>query len=65
MLVLTRKRGEKILIPKYGGTFVVLRVKGDAVRIGIEAPGDAAIYREEVAPGGEKRDPNSNDASQQ
>ena len=47
MLVVTRKTRERILI----GTDVVVtivRVRGDAVRVGIEAPKDVVVLREEV-----------------
>ncbi|MET0724850.1 MAG: carbon storage regulator CsrA [Leifsonia sp.] len=47
MLVLTRKIGERILI---GDDIIVtvLDVRGDNVRIGIEAPGSLRIQRDEV-----------------
>ena len=47
MLVLTRKLGEKILI---GDDIVVtvLDVRGDSVRIGIDAPRGVKIQRDEV-----------------
>lgn len=50
MLVLSRKLGEKILI---GDQIVVTVVKIDRnqIRLGIEAPADVAVYREEIAPG--------------
>ncbi len=49
MLVLSRKLGEKILI---GDSIVLTVVKIDRnqIRLGIEAPPDVAIYREEIAP---------------
>ncbi len=49
MLVLSRKLGEKIVI---GDNIVVTVVKIDRnqIRIGIEAPGDIPVYREEIAP---------------
>ena len=57
MLVLSRKLGEKILI---GDSIVLTVVKIDRnqIRLGIEAPSDVAIYREEIAPNraGEKRE---------
>ena len=48
MLVLSRKLNEKIII---NGNIVVTIVKVDRnqVRIGIEAPGDVPIYREEIS----------------
>lgn len=50
MLVLTRKRGQSIVIPSLGITLTVLRVDGPQVRLGIEAPREVRIYRQE-APG--------------
>ncbi|WP_434511438.1 carbon storage regulator CsrA [Desulfitobacterium sp. AusDCA] len=47
MLALTRKIGEKIMI----GDDIVLTVfdiKGDSVRLSIEAPKDIKIYRGEI-----------------
>lgn len=47
MLVLTRKPGESIIID--GRIIVkVVRLDGDAVRIGIEAPADVLIHRQEI-----------------
>jgi carbon storage regulator len=50
MLVLSRKLGEKIVI---NGDIVVTVVKIDRnqIRLGIEAPSDVPVYREEIAPG--------------
>ncbi|TFB59501.1 carbon storage regulator [Cryobacterium sp. TMT1-62] len=47
MLVLTRKQGEKILI---GDDIVitVLDVRGDSIRIGVDAPRGVRIQRDEV-----------------
>jgi len=47
MLVLTRKTGEKFYI---GDEIVitVLRTQGNQVRIGISAPKDVKVYREEI-----------------
>lgn len=47
MLILTRKRGETVLIGD-DVSVTVLGVKGQQVRIGIAAPDDVAIHREEV-----------------
>ncbi|MEN8720218.1 MAG: carbon storage regulator CsrA [Oceanococcaceae bacterium] len=47
MLILTRKRGETILIGD-NVTVTVLGVKGQQVRIGIDAPKDVNIHREEI-----------------
>lgn len=47
MLILTRKVGECIVI---GDTIKVhiIEVRGQQVRVGIEAPADTLIYREEI-----------------
>jgi len=47
MLILTRKLGEVIRVGD-AVTVRVLEVKGNQVRLGIEAPADVRIYREEV-----------------
>jgi carbon storage regulator len=47
MLVLSRKPGEKICIGS-DITLTVLEVKGNRVRIGIEAPNQVAILRREL-----------------
>jgi carbon storage regulator len=47
MLVLTRRESERI---KLGNSIVltVIRVSGDRVRLGIEAPPDVLVLREEL-----------------
>jgi len=47
MLILTRKVGETIMAGD-DVTFTVLGVKGNQVRIGIEAPKETDIHREEI-----------------
>ena len=47
MLLLTRKSGEKIIIGD-SVTVTVLGVKGNQVRIGIDAPRDVTVNREEI-----------------
>ena len=47
MLVLTRKLGEIIRVGD-AVTVRVLEVKGHQVRLGIDAPANVRIYREEV-----------------
>ena len=47
MLVLTRKEGEGFLIGD-DITIKILEIKGNNIRIGIEAPHDKKIYRQEV-----------------
>lgn len=48
MLVLSRKTGERIQIGSEIEISVV-RVKGDRVQIGIQAPRNVSIRREEIA----------------
>jgi carbon storage regulator len=47
MLVLTRKKGESIVVQN-DIVVTVLSVDGDTVKIGISAPKDIDIYRKEV-----------------
>jgi carbon storage regulator len=47
MLILTRKTGEKIIIGD-DITISVIEVRGDQVRIGVDAPKNVKVYREEV-----------------
>jgi len=49
MLVLTRKQQQQIQIGE-GVTITILKVKGNTVRIGIEAPNDVKIVRAELEP---------------
>ena len=48
MLVLTRKIGERILVPHCELSIAVLAAKGNTVRLGISAPAEVNVYREEV-----------------
>ena len=47
MLVLTRRAGESVVI---GGNVIVtvVEVRGDVVRIGVDAPREVQVHREEV-----------------
>lgn len=47
MLVLSRKRDERIMIGDEISLLVV-DIRGDKVRLGIEAPSDVAVHRKEV-----------------
>ena len=47
MLILTRKAGESLMIGD-DVTITVLEVKGNQVRIGIKAPKEVAVHREEI-----------------
>ncbi len=48
MLVLTRTVGERLIINNGEIKLSVLEVKGSQVRIGIDAPKNVAIHREEI-----------------
>jgi carbon storage regulator len=48
MLVLSRKVGERIVLPDSRVTVTVLEVKGSTVRIGVSAPPEVSVHREEV-----------------
>ena len=48
MLVLRRKRGEAITISQVI-TVRVLEIEGDRVKLGIDAPPDVLVLREELA----------------
>ncbi|NNE61826.1 MAG: carbon storage regulator CsrA [Woeseia sp.] len=47
MLILTRRAGETVMIGN-DVSITVLGVKGNQVRIGINAPRDVAVHREEI-----------------
>ena len=47
MLVLSRKAGEQIVISDTI-TITIVEIRGDKVRIGIDAPPDVIVHRQEV-----------------
>ena len=47
MLILSRRVGEKLIIGE-NVTVTILGVKGKQIRIGIDAPRDIAVNREEI-----------------
>lgn len=47
MLILTRRVGETLMIGD-NVTVTVLGVKGNQVRIGVNAPKDVSVHREEI-----------------
>jgi len=47
MLILTRRVGEKLVIGE-NVTVTVLGVKGSQIRIGIDAPPEVQVHREEI-----------------
>ncbi|MBX7072541.1 MAG: carbon storage regulator CsrA [Pirellulales bacterium] len=62
MLVLSRKKNESIVINN-DITIVVVEIRGDKVRLGVEAPKEVPVHRQEVYEaikrnGGESARPN-------
>jgi carbon storage regulator len=47
MLVLTRRAGESVMIGD-NVTITVLEARGDVIRLGIQAPREVQVHREEV-----------------
>lgn len=47
MLILTRRVGESLMIGD-NVTVTVLGVKGNQIRIGVDAPKEVAVHREEI-----------------
>ncbi len=47
MLILTRRIGEKLVIDE-NVIITILAAKGSQIRIGIEAPRDVSVHREEI-----------------
>ena len=47
MLILTRRVGESLMIGD-DVTITVLGVKGNQVRVGVKAPKEVAVHREEI-----------------
>jgi carbon storage regulator len=62
MLVLSRKESERI---RLGDSIIVtiVRVSGDKVRLGIEAPPDILVLRDELRPLAQAQTPDLPDAS--
>ncbi len=48
MLVLSRKLGERILVPHCELTLTVVAIDGNTVKLGITAPTNIDVYREEL-----------------
>ncbi|WPP01257.1 carbon storage regulator CsrA [Pseudomonas sp. HR96] len=48
MLILTRRNAESLVIGDGEITITVLGVKGNQVRLGVNAPKDVAVHREEI-----------------
>jgi len=48
VLVLTRRPHEKIVLPGLHVTIQIVAVKGGSVRVGVDAPPDVQVLREEL-----------------
>jgi len=48
MLVLSRHRGESIIIGDDGIVITIVEIRGDKVRLGIVAPKEVPVHRQEV-----------------
>jgi carbon storage regulator len=48
MLVLARRLNERIIVPCVQAAIQVVGIQGGIVRLGIEAPADVKVFREEV-----------------
>jgi carbon storage regulator len=48
MLVLSRKCGERIVLPDLSVTVTIVAIKGNRVRLGIAAPAETPVLREEL-----------------
>src|SRR6185312_9668548 len=49
MLVLSRGRNDKVVFPTLGISVEILRVAGNKVRLGIDAPQEIPVHRHEVS----------------
>ena len=47
MSVLSRRKGERIIIAE-NIVITVVEIRGDKIRLGLEAPADVPIHRQEV-----------------
>ncbi|WP_213876172.1 carbon storage regulator CsrA [Pseudomonas sp. dw_358] len=48
MLILTRRNAESLVIGDGEITVTVLGIKGNQVRLGVNAPKDVTVHREEI-----------------
>ena len=53
MLILTRKIGESLIIDDQI-TVSVMDVKGNQVKLGVDAPKEIRVFREEISPRGRR-----------
>ncbi|NND97963.1 MAG: response regulator [Pirellulaceae bacterium] len=49
MLVLSRKKEQRVLFPNLGISVEILRINGNTVRVGVDAPKDVHVLRGELA----------------
>lgn len=49
MLVMSRRQDEKIVFPGLGVTITLVNVRGSTARLGIDAPREITVLREEIA----------------
>ncbi len=63
MLILTRRVDECVMIGD-DITLKVLGIRGNQVRIGIMAPPQVRVFREEILPGGKKAEHDAEDESE-
>lgn len=48
MLVLSRKTGEQVVLPSCGVTIEVVKIAGNKVRLGVQAPPETGVHRREI-----------------
>jgi carbon storage regulator len=48
MLVVGRKIGERIVVPHFELSVTVVGIHGNTVRLGVTAPAEIGVYREEL-----------------
>src|SRR5579884_226453 len=60
MLVLSRRAEERIVFPDLGISLHLLRIKGNVVRLGVEAPDTVRVLRDELSPRPPKAAPPGN-----
>ncbi len=48
MLVLSRKLGERVIVPHCDLAITIVAIEGNTVRLGITAPAEIGVYREEL-----------------
>lgn len=48
MLLLSRKIGQQVVLPGCGVTIGVVRIVGNKVQLGIQAPPETSVHRQEI-----------------